>query len=80
MGLRFHPLIIRKNLPLLYVAFIFLIWIQGVVMAGLPGDFDTTELDVLLAAIPALPLLILYPKKMAMKFQNVQYLLYVCFN
>ncbi|RLQ33354.1 hypothetical protein AF942_03110 [Listeria monocytogenes] len=49
-------------------------------MAGLPGDFDTTELDVLLAAIPALPLLILYPKKMAMKFQNVQYLLYVCFN
>ncbi|HAB0010291.1 TPA_asm: hypothetical protein GIN74_12910 [Listeria monocytogenes] len=79
MGLRFHPLIIRRNLPLLYVAFIFLIWIQGIIMAGLPGNINTTILDVVLVAIPAVILLILYPRKMAIKYQNMQYLLYVCF-
>lgn len=74
MGLRYSPLAIRSSQKLLFLMIVFLAWIQGTFMEMLSGNINTTKIDWIIISVAAVIYLILYPKKIAVKFQNLQYI------
>ncbi|OFH52313.1 hypothetical protein [Listeria monocytogenes] len=81
MGLRYRPMQIRHNIKLLLVALLFFSWVQGDFMNGLPGNLSMFRVDMSLIVILGICFIILNPTKLAIRFQNSQYLLYIfCFQ
>ncbi|EPD6279188.1 hypothetical protein ACSC17_001207 [Listeria monocytogenes] len=78
MGLRYRPMQIRHNIKLIFLLLLFVTWLQGDFMNRLPGNLDITKVDMPLVLLALLCYIILYPKKMTIRFQNLQYLLYIC--
>ncbi|MBC1533285.1 hypothetical protein [Listeria seeligeri] len=74
MRLRHSPMAIRSFLKLFFLITMFLTWIQGTFMEMLPGNINTTKIDWIVISVAAVIYLILYPKKIAVKFQNLQYI------
>ncbi|MBC1593852.1 hypothetical protein IA829_13680 [Listeria seeligeri] len=74
MRLRHSPMAIRSFLKLFFLITMFLTWIQGTFMEMLPGNINTTKIDWIIISVAAVIYLILYPKKIAVKFQNLQYI------
>lgn len=79
MGLRYSPLQIRHSMPLIFLILLFITWFQTGIMESLPGDFATTKLNIGLIVISLLFYIALYPKKILIAFQNLQYLFAICF-
>ncbi|MBF2445343.1 hypothetical protein [Listeria welshimeri] len=81
MGLRYRPMQIRHNIKLLFIFLLFFSWVQGDFMNDLPGDLSMFRIDVSLIIISGICFIILNPIKQAIRFQNLQYLLYIiCFQ
>ncbi|ECL4453394.1 hypothetical protein FTE40_14735, partial [Listeria monocytogenes] len=78
MGLRYRPMQIRHNIKLIFLLLFFVTWLQVDFMNKLPGNLDITKVDLPLVILAVLCYIILYPKKMTIRFQNLQYLLYIC--
>ncbi|KAG3922440.1 hypothetical protein G9M41_11505, partial [Listeria monocytogenes] len=78
MGLRYRPMQIRHNIKLIFLLLLFVTWLQGDFMNRLPGNLDITKVDIPLVLLALLCYIILYPQKMTIRFQNLQYLLYIC--
>ncbi|WP_141042803.1 hypothetical protein, partial [Listeria monocytogenes] len=78
MGLRYRPMQIRHNIKLIFLLLLFVTWLQGDFMNRLPGNLDITKVDMPLVLLALLCYIILYPQKMTIRFQNLQYLLYIC--
>lgn len=53
-------------------------WFQGFIMGVLPGDFAGERINMILLAILVILYILLYPRKITIKFQNLQYVLAIC--
>ncbi|EBF6244125.1 hypothetical protein FHZ97_07545 [Listeria monocytogenes] len=78
MRLRYSPLQLRHNLKIFFIALLFVMWFQGFIMGVLPGDFAGERINMILLAILVILYILLYPRKITIKFQNLQYVLAIC--
>ncbi|EAE6255588.1 hypothetical protein D3H11_14915, partial [Listeria monocytogenes] len=72
MRLRYSPLQLRHNLKIFFIALLFVMWFQGFIMGVLPGDFAGERINMILLAILVILYILLYPRKITIKFQNLQ--------